>query len=105
MAAYSLDLRTLVLIAICLELRAHEIRTSRWDDDHRIPRPRRRRPCHRRVSGDAHKRILDRGEQIEGADRIIARHLGQCQGSVSRHGKCHHRRSYCPRIQPTWRRP
>ena len=28
MAAYSLDLRTRVLIAICLELRAHEIRTS-----------------------------------------------------------------------------
>ena len=32
------------------------------------------------VSGDAHERALDRGEQIEGRGRIITRRLGQRVG-------------------------
>ena len=30
-----------------------------------------------RISGDAHERALDRGEQIEGGRRILTRRLGQ----------------------------
>ena len=52
----------------------------RWDEDRRTPRPRRFVDGDRvigGVSGDAHKRALDRGEQIEGGGRIITRRLGQ----------------------------
>ena len=49
-------------------------RLGRWDDDRRTPRPRRFVDGDRvigGVSGDAHERALDRGEQIEGGGRII----------------------------------
>ena len=49
-------------------------RPGRWDDDRRTPRPRRFVDG---VSGDAHERALDCGEQIEGGGRIITRRLGQ----------------------------
>ena len=55
-------------------------RPGRWDDDRRTPRPRRFVDGDRvigGVSGDAHERALDRGEQIEGGSRIIPRRLGQ----------------------------
>ena len=50
------------------------------DDDRRTPRPRRFVDGDRvrgGVSGDAHERALDCGEQIEGGGRIIIRRLGQ----------------------------
>ena len=55
-------------------------RPGRWDDDCRTPRPRRFVDGDRvigGVSGDAHERAFDRGEQIEGGGRILARRLGQ----------------------------
>ena len=55
-------------------------RPGRWDDDRRTPRPRRFVDGDRvrgGVSGDAHERALDRGEQIEGGGRITPRRLGQ----------------------------
>ena len=55
-------------------------RLGRWDDYRRTPRPRRFVDGDRvigAVSGDAHERALDRGEQIEGGRRIITRRLGQ----------------------------
>ena len=55
-------------------------RPGRWDDDRRTPRPRRFVDGDRvigGVSGDAHERALDGGEQIEGGGRIIPRRLGQ----------------------------
>ena len=55
-------------------------RPGRWDDDRSTPRPRRFVDGDRvigGVSGDAHERALDRGEQIEGGGRIIPRRLGQ----------------------------
>ena len=55
-------------------------RLGRWDDDRRTPRPRRFVDGDRvigGVSGDAHERALDGGEQIEGGGRIIPRRLGQ----------------------------
>ena len=55
-------------------------RPGRWDDDRRTPRPRRFVDGDRvrgGVSGDAHERALDGGEQIVGGGRIITRRLGQ----------------------------
>ena len=55
-------------------------RLGRWDDDRRTPRPRRFVDGDRvrgGVSGDAHERALDCGEQIEGGGRILPRRLGQ----------------------------
>ena len=55
-------------------------RLGRWDDDRRTPRPCRFVDGDRvigGVSGDAHERALDGGEQIEGGGRIIPRRLGQ----------------------------
>ena len=55
-------------------------RPGRWDDDRRTPRRRRFVDGDRvigGVSGDAHERALDRGEQIEAGGRIITRLLGQ----------------------------
>ena len=55
-------------------------RPGRWDDGRRTPRPRRFVDGDRvigSVSGDAHERALDGGEQIEGGGRIIIRRLGQ----------------------------
>ena len=49
-------------------------RPGRWDDDCRTPRRRRLVDGDRvigGVSGHAHERALDRGEQIEGGGRII----------------------------------
>ena len=54
-------------------------RLGRWDDDCRTPRPPGFVDADRvrgGVSGDAHKRAPDRGEQIEGGGRIITRRLG-----------------------------
>ena len=53
---------------------------GRWDDDRRTPRPGGLVDGDRvigRISGDAHERALDGGEQIEGGGRIIPRRLGQ----------------------------
>ena len=55
-------------------------RPGRWDDDRRTLRRRRLVDGDRvtgSVSGDAHERTIDRGEQIEGGGRIIPRRLGQ----------------------------
>ena len=55
-------------------------RPGRWDDDCRTPRPRGFVDGDRvigRISGDAHERALDGGEQIEGGGRLITRRLGQ----------------------------
>ena len=55
-------------------------RPGRWDDDRRTPRPGRFVDGDRvigGVSGDAHERALDCGEQIEGGGRIITRRFGQ----------------------------
>ena len=59
-------------------------RLGRWDDDRRTPRPRRFVDADRvrgGVSGDAHERALDCGEQIEGGGRILTRRLGQRVGT------------------------
>ena len=55
-------------------------RPGRWDDDRRTPRPGGLVDGDRvigRISGDAHERAIDGGEQIEGGGRIITRRLGQ----------------------------
>ena len=55
-------------------------RPGRWDDDCRTPRRRGLVDGDRvigGVSGDAHERALDCGEQIEGGGRILTRRLGQ----------------------------
>ena len=55
-------------------------RLGRWDDDCRTPRRREFVAGDRvrgGVSGDAHERALDRGEQIEGGGCSITRRLGQ----------------------------
>ena len=55
-------------------------RPGRWDDDRRTPRPGGLVDGDRvigRISGDAHERAIDGGEQIEGGGRILTRRLGQ----------------------------